>query len=247
MSDAGAHQWYREFADVFISPAGLPLCERPDIGNFTALVSPGIDRPELVRLAILDHCRIVRTLGEQKPRRRRGNCMVPKQFKLVENEQERIRVVGRIDAVELSGIARAAYERAGPRDALRSAGYGGNALFKPRLGPAYCSPFRLSRGRPRRHDRGHLGVIAARETDLGAEGASKAVANDNAGWARRRERPLPEHGNDRGINFVTDGGPPSHQQRYEHHWRGARPPSPMKPFKESTGWPTPSKVQPAAM
>ena len=69
----------------------------------------------------------------------------------------------------------------------------------------------------RRHDRGHLGVIAARETDLGAEGAPKAVANDDAGRARRRERPLPEHGDDRGINFVTDSGSPSRQQRYEHH------------------------------
>ena len=47
-----------------VSFARLPLCERPDIGNFTALVGPGIDRPEFVGLAILDHCRIVRTLSE---------------------------------------------------------------------------------------------------------------------------------------------------------------------------------------
>jgi hypothetical protein len=47
-----------------VSSARLPLCERPDIGNFTALVGPGIDRPEFVGLAILDHCRIVRTLSE---------------------------------------------------------------------------------------------------------------------------------------------------------------------------------------
>ena len=46
-----------------VSFARLPLCERPDIGNFTALVGPGIDRPEFVGLAILDHCRIVRTLS----------------------------------------------------------------------------------------------------------------------------------------------------------------------------------------
>src|SRR5215467_1184295 len=54
-----------EDADVFrFSFARLPLCERPDIGNFAALVRPGIDRPELVGLAILDHRRVVRTLGE---------------------------------------------------------------------------------------------------------------------------------------------------------------------------------------
>ncbi len=47
-----------------ISSARFPLCERPDIGNFTTLVGPGIDRPEFVGLAILDHCRIVRTLSE---------------------------------------------------------------------------------------------------------------------------------------------------------------------------------------
>ena len=54
-----------EDADVFrFSFARLPLCERPDIGNFAALVRPGIDRPELVGLAILDHGRVVRTLGD---------------------------------------------------------------------------------------------------------------------------------------------------------------------------------------
>src|SRR6516162_1308457 len=54
-----------EDADVFrVSFARLPLCERPDIGNFAALVRPGIDRPELVGFAILDHRRVVRTLGE---------------------------------------------------------------------------------------------------------------------------------------------------------------------------------------
>ena len=68
--------------------SGFPLCKRKDIGSFTALVSPGIDRPELVGLAIPDHCRVVRTLGEQKPRHRRGNAMVPQQFELIENEQE---------------------------------------------------------------------------------------------------------------------------------------------------------------
>src|SRR5512133_3468441 len=150
--------------------------------------------------------------------------MMPQQFELAENEQERIRVVGRIDAVELlSTIAHAEDEWAGPRHALRSAGYGGNAPFKPRLGPAYCSPFGLSRGRPRSHDRGHLGAIAARETDLGAEVASEAVANEHAGWARRRERPLPEHGHDRRINLVTDSGSPRHQQRDEHHREVAHP------------------------
>ena len=50
--------------DILVSSARLPLCEWPDIGNFTALVGPGIDRPEFVGLAILDHCRIVRTLSE---------------------------------------------------------------------------------------------------------------------------------------------------------------------------------------
>src|SRR6516162_8491153 len=54
-----------EDADVFrFSFARLPLCERPDIGNFAALVRPGIDRPELAGLAVLDHRRVVRTLGE---------------------------------------------------------------------------------------------------------------------------------------------------------------------------------------
>src|SRR5215471_4964840 len=54
-----------EDADVFrFSFARLPFGERKDVGNFTALVSPGIDRPELVGLAILDHGRVVRTLGE---------------------------------------------------------------------------------------------------------------------------------------------------------------------------------------
>src|SRR5215831_19143138 len=111
--------------------------------------------------------------------------MVPQQFELVENEQQRIRVVGCVDAIELSAIVRAADEWAGARDALGSAGQGGNASFEPRLGPAYGGPFRLSRGSARRHDRGHLGVIAGREGDLGAVGASEAVADDDAGWARR--------------------------------------------------------------
>ena len=74
--------------------------------------------------------------------------MMPQQPELVENEQERICVVGCIDAVELlSAIARGEDKCAGPRDALRSAGYGRNAPFKPRLGAAYCNPFGLSRGR----------------------------------------------------------------------------------------------------
>ena len=61
---AGESRRYVKIADILISSARLPLCERPDIGNFTALVGPGIDRPEFVGLAILDHCRIVRTLSE---------------------------------------------------------------------------------------------------------------------------------------------------------------------------------------
>jgi len=31
--------------------------------------------------------------------------MVPQQFELVENEQQRIRVVGRIDAIELTTVS----------------------------------------------------------------------------------------------------------------------------------------------
>src|SRR5262249_49568541 len=107
--------------NAVVLSACLPLCERPDIGNFTALASPWIYRPELVGLAVLDHGRIVRPLGDEKPRRRCRYCMVPEQFELIENEQERIRVVGGVDAVELGGIARAPRERAGPRDALCSA------------------------------------------------------------------------------------------------------------------------------
>jgi hypothetical protein len=57
----------RKYEDADVSRfsfARLPLCERPDIGNFAALVRPGINRPQLVGLAILDHGRVVRTLGE---------------------------------------------------------------------------------------------------------------------------------------------------------------------------------------
>src|SRR6266566_4164017 len=168
------------WANGLASFARFPLCEREDIGNFAALVGPGIDRPELIGLAIPDHCRVVRTFSDQKPRHRRGNCMVPQQFELIENEQERIRVVGRVDAVELAAIERAADERAGPRDALRSASDGGDAPFKPRLGAPNGSPFCLSRGRSRGPNRGHLGAISAGKSDLGAEGASEAVANDYA-------------------------------------------------------------------
>src|SRR5262249_1318850 len=96
----------RGYDDVFgFLFARLPLCERPDIGNFAALVRPGIDRPEFVGLAILDHGRVVRTLGEYEPRHRRSNRMVPQQFELVENEQARIRVGARIDAFVLVAIA----------------------------------------------------------------------------------------------------------------------------------------------
>jgi hypothetical protein len=86
------------------SLARLPLAEREDIGDFAALVRPGIDGPELVGPTIPDHRGVVRTLGQQKPGRGRGNGMVPQQLELVENEQQRIRVVGRVDAIELSAI-----------------------------------------------------------------------------------------------------------------------------------------------
>ena len=36
-----------------------------------------------------------------------------------------------------------------------------------------------------------------------------------------------KHGHDRGINLVTDGGLPSHQQRYEHHREAAHAPPSM--------------------
>jgi len=55
------------------SVACLPLGEREDVGDLTALVSPRIDRPEFVALAVLDHRRVVRALGEYEPRRRRGD------------------------------------------------------------------------------------------------------------------------------------------------------------------------------
>jgi hypothetical protein len=64
--------------------ARFPLCERENIGNFAALVGPGVDRPELIALAIPDHCGVVRG----KPSDRRRNCMVLQQFELIENEQE---------------------------------------------------------------------------------------------------------------------------------------------------------------
>ena len=81
---------------------------------------------------------------------------------------------------ELAAMERAADERAGPRDTLRSASDGGDAPFKPRLGTPNGSPFCLSRGRARGHNRGHLGAISGGKSDLGAEGASEAVANDHA-------------------------------------------------------------------
>jgi hypothetical protein len=77
--------------------------------------------------------------------------------------------------------------------------------------------FRLSRGRPRCHDAGHMGVIAASETDLGPEGASKAVTDDDAGRAGSSERRLLEHAQDVVINLPTGGRPPSRQQGYEHY------------------------------
>src|SRR5262249_30882281 len=52
-----------------LSVPRLPLGEREDVGDFAALVRPGIDRPQRARLALLDHCRVVRTLGEQEARR----------------------------------------------------------------------------------------------------------------------------------------------------------------------------------
>src|SRR5262249_18119248 len=136
--------------------------------------------------------------------------MVPQQFELSENQQQRIRVDHRVDAVELAGIASAdAGEWPGPRDPHRRARNGGDAPLEPRLGPPYCGPFGLGRGSARRHDRGHLGAIAAAKRDLGAEVASEAVANEDAGGTWRRERPLPETGHDRGIGLVTDRGPPT--------------------------------------
>src|SRR5262249_59960915 len=116
--------------------------------------------------------------------------MVPQQFELVENEQERVAVERRVEAVELTATARQADERARPRDACRGAGLGRDALLEPGFGATDGSSFRLRRGRARRHDRSHLGVVGARETDLGAERASEAVANDDAVWSRRGERPL---------------------------------------------------------
>ncbi|TMJ90452.1 MAG: hypothetical protein E6G76_05900 [Alphaproteobacteria bacterium] len=59
--------------------------------------------------------------------------MVSQQFDLVENEQQRIGVVGGVDAVELAAGAGEPDERAGARDALRGAGDGGDAPFEPRL------------------------------------------------------------------------------------------------------------------
>jgi hypothetical protein len=62
-----------------------------------------------------------------------------------------------------------------------------------------------------------MGVIAAPKTDLGAEGASKAVTNYDAGRARSSERRLPEHDQDGLINLLTAGGPASRQQNYEYY------------------------------
>src|SRR5262245_13707155 len=65
LMSAGA--WDRrqvEGADALVLVARLPFCERPDIGHFAALVRPGVDRPQLVGLAILDHRGVVRALGE---------------------------------------------------------------------------------------------------------------------------------------------------------------------------------------
>ena len=62
VSTTAQYQRQVEVTDISGSSARLPLGDRPDVGNLTALVSPGIDRPELVGLAVLDHCRIVRTL-----------------------------------------------------------------------------------------------------------------------------------------------------------------------------------------
>ena len=48
----------------------------------------------------------------------------------------------------MAAIERAADERTGPRDTLRSASDGGDAPFKPRLGPADGSPFRRAEAAP---------------------------------------------------------------------------------------------------
>src|SRR5262249_31855739 len=155
--------------------------------------------------------------------------MVPQQFELVENQQQRIRVVGRIDAIELTAVSGQANERAGPRDAHRGPGDGGDAPFESRLGAADGSPLRLRRGRSRRHDRGRLGVIARRKSDLGAEGASEAVANDDAGRARRGERPPRDR-----LCRRRPAPQPSAAPRAPSR-SGARPPPPMKPLE--TPWP----------
>src|SRR5436190_21709161 len=75
-----------EYFCVLPSVAVLPLCQRKDVGHLTAFVRPGIDRPQLAALAVPDHRRVVRTLREQEPRRRRGDRKVSQQFDLVENE-----------------------------------------------------------------------------------------------------------------------------------------------------------------
>src|SRR5262245_18223795 len=111
--------------------------------------------------------------------------MVPQQFELLENEQQRIGVVGGVDAVELAALAAEPDEWADACDALRGAGDGGDAPFEPRFGATDGGALGLRRGGARGHDRGHLRMIGAAETDLGAEGAADSVANDDAERAGR--------------------------------------------------------------
>jgi hypothetical protein len=53
---------------LWLNLARFPLCERENIGNFAALVGPGVDRPELIAFTIPDSCGVV--WGKPSDRRR---------------------------------------------------------------------------------------------------------------------------------------------------------------------------------
>src|SRR5438034_4328025 len=91
----------------------------------------------------------------------------------------------------------------------------------------------------------HLGMVGARKTDLGAEGAPEAVANDEAVWGRRGERPLSEHGRHAGINLAGKGGRRSDPQRGEHHDGIAHASLPANPSTNRQSTRSAAKVRPA--
>jgi len=158
------------------------------------LVQPSTDT---LAAHLLPHHRrgvMLAQIDQQAARLRHVNDVMAQEPEVSEQREKFSCIVGFVEAVELPSVARVARRRA--CDGLSGSGFRRNAFLEPRIGGTDALAFCRRRGAATHHDGVQARAVTRTQSNLGAIGAAKPMADHHVRRARNRKGEALQHPRD---------------------------------------------------